>query len=229
MVICPNCRSVNEEDRGHCASCGASLDPAIASFGAIRHSPSDRPQIELRVPKQPSRWRPIVFLGFIAVVLVGSGAYAFFRPDPCDGTNFASQNFGYCLLVPLGWEAGPARFGADVTLDQFAPPTESATVVVQAVDLESGTGLDQWSEFVRSQDEDAGLTPGPASDAALDGADALQWDVTVEADGGETFQMREVVTVRDDVGWRVTLNDVQDGFDTSAVVFQDMLESWQFS
>ena len=40
--------------------------------------------------------------------------------------------------------------------------------------------------------------------------------------------MREVVVVLYDVGWRITLNDLQDGFDTSAVVFDAMLDSWQF-
>jgi hypothetical protein len=132
-------------------------------------------------------------------------------------------------MVPEGWEAGPAQFGADVTLDQFAPPTGSATVVVEAVDLETGVALDQWSEFVRMRDEDAGLTPGPASDAKLGGADALQWDVSVASEGGNSFLMREVVVVSNDVGWRVTLNDLQEGFDTSAVAFRDMLDSWQFA
>ena len=125
------------------------------------------------------------------------------------------------MLVPDGWEAGPAQFGADVTLDQFAPPTESATVVVEAVDLETGgTALEEWSEFVRQRDEEAGLTPGAASETSLDGVGALQWDVTVTPEDGELFQMREVVTVRDDIGWRITLNDVSDGFGTSAVVVQ---------
>ena len=102
-------------------------------------------------------------------------------------------------------------------------------MVVEAVDLETGIELDQWSEFVRQRDEDAGLTPGPASEAKLGGANALQWDVSVAAEGGNMFLMREVVTVSGEVGWRVTLNDLQDGFDTSAVAFRDMLDSWQFA
>ena len=89
--------------------------------------------------------------------------------------------------------------------------------------------LEQWSEFVRTRDEDAGLTPGPASEAKLGGADALQWDVSVASEGGNSFLMREVVVVSNDVGWRVTLNDLQEGFDTSAVAFRDMLDSWQFA
>jgi hypothetical protein len=183
----------------------------------------------MRKPPQPSKWRPLIVLGVFLVGLTAVAAFFALRPDPCGDTNFESENFGYCLMVPEGWEAGPAQFGADVTLDQFAPPTGSATVVVEAVDLETGVALDQWSEFVRKRDEDAGLTPGPASDAKLGGADALQWDVSVASEGGNSFLMREVVVVSNDVGWRVTLNDLQEGFDTSAVAFRDMLDSWQFA
>ena len=228
MVVCPTCREVNEEDRAMCQKCGSSLAPDAVSLLPRRES-SERPPIEIRKPPQPSKWRPLILVGVLAAVALGIGAFLAFRPDPCSETNFESENFGYCLLVPSGWEAGPARFGADVTLDQFAPPTGSATVVVEAVDLETGIELDQWSEFVRQRDEDAGLTPGPASEAKLGGADALQWDVSVVSETGERFLMREVVTVSNDVGWRVTLNDLQDGFDTSAVAFRVMLDSWQFA
>lgn len=228
MVVCPTCREVNDEGRAMCQRCGASLLPDAVAL-LPRRDPGERPPIEMRKPPQPSKWRPLIVLGVLVGVALGVGAYFLLRPDPCSGTNFESENFGYCLLVPDGWEAGPAQFGADVTLDQFAPPTGSATVVVEAVDLESGTGLDQWSEFVRQRDEQAGLTPGPASEATLDGTDALQWDVSVDAAGGDRYLMREVVTVSDDVGWRVTLNDLQDGFDTSAVAFRGMLDSFQFA
>src|SRR5262245_2294079 len=171
----------------------------------------ERPPIEIARPAQPSKWRPVIALGILLGAALGVGAFILFRPDPCGGANFESENFGYCLMVPDGWEAGPAQFGADVTLDQFAPPTGSATVVVEAVDLEAGTALDAWSAFVRQRDQDAGLTPGPPSASKLDGADAMQWDVSVAAPDGDRFLMREVVTVKGNVGWRVTLNDLQSG------------------
>ena len=228
MVVCPTCREVNEEGRAICQKCGSSLTPDAVAL-LPRREPGERPPIEMRKPPQPSKWRPLILLGVFLVGLTAVAAFFALRPDPCGDTNFESENFGYCLMVPEGWEAGPAQFGADVTLDQFAPPTGSATVVVEAVDLETGVALDQWSEFVRKRDEDAGLTPGPASDAKLGGADALQWDVSVASEGGNSFLMREVVVVSDNIGWRVTLNDLQDGFDTSAVVFRDMLDSWQFA
>jgi hypothetical protein len=228
VVVCPTCREVNEEGRAICQKCGSSLAPDAVALRP-RREPGERAPIEMRKPPQPSKWRPLIVLGVFLVGLTAVGAFFALRPDPCGETNFESENFGYCLLVPEGWEAGPAQFGADVTLDQFAPPTGSATVVVEAVDLETGVALEQWSEFVRTRDEDAGLTPGPASEATLDGADALQWDVSVASEGGNSFLMREVVVVSNDIGWRVTLNDLQDGFDTSAVVFRDMLDSWQFA
>lgn len=211
-----------------CSRCGTSLDPGYSSLLPVRRTESERPQLELHAPNPPSKWRPFVILGVLVASVVGVGVFSLVRPDPCAGTNFSSENFGYCVLVPAGWEAGPARFGADVTLDQFAPPTASTTVVVEAVDLQQDTALEEWSAFVRQRDEGAGLTPGPASETRIDGMGALQWDVTVTSDGGETFQMREVVTVRDDVGWRITLNDLRDTFGTSAVAFRDMLDTWQF-
>lgn len=218
---------MNPEEAERCLRCGCSLEPGAATYPPVRRTEAERPPLEVKQPEPPSRWRgPLIVGGLIAAAVAG-GVLWLLRPDPCEGTNFASENFGYCVLVPEGWEAGPARFGPDVTLDQFAPPSESATVVVEAVDLEAGTELEAWSEFVRQRDEEAGLAPGPASRTSLDGVEALQWDVTVEADG-RTFRMREVVAVRSDVGWRVTLNDVSDGFATTAAVFQDMLESWQF-
>ncbi len=228
MVVCPNCREINDEDRPVCQKCGSTLEATTVALMPRREG-AERPPIEIKKPAPPSKLRPLLILAILAGAAAGVSAFFVLRPDPCQGTNFESENFGYCLVVPEGWEAGPALFGADVTLDQFAPPTGSATVVVEAVDLETGTELEQWSNFVRQRDEDAGLTPGPASEADLDGTDALQWDVSVASDGGETFLMREVVTVKGNVGWRVTLNDLQDGFDTSAVVFDDMLESWQFA
>ena len=227
MVVCPSCRHVNPEEAERCLRCGTSLAPGQTALLPVRRTEDERPPIEIRRPKQPSKWRaPLVVASAVAVV-AAVGAYLLFRPDPCEGTNFASENFGYCVLVPQGWEAGLARFGEAVTLDQFAPPTDSATVVVEAVDLELGTELEAWSEFVRERDEEAGLVPGPSSETSLDGVDALQWDVTVETEE-ETFRMREVVAVRDDIGWRITLNDLSDRFATTAAVFEDMLATWQF-
>jgi len=228
MVICPSCRNENVEESVVCARCGTSLEPGVARLLPVRREHNERPPIEVTSPKPASKWRPFIVLGVLGLVVIGAGLALLLKPNPCRGTNFTSENFGYCVLVPEGWEAGPARFGDSVTLDQFAPPTSAATVVVASVDLEDGTGLDDFSAFIRQKDEEAGLTPGPTSETSLDGASALQWDVTVSDDNGQSYRMREIVTVRDDVGWRITLNDRDAGFSSSASALREMLESWQF-
>ena len=228
MVICPSCRNENTEEAVTCGVCGTSLEPGVARFLPPRREPRERPPIEIPKAAQPSKVRTFMVLGGLGMLLVAAGLYWVGRPDPCRGTNFTSQDFGYCVLVPEGWEAGPARFGDQVTLDQFAPPTSAATVVVASVDLEAGTALEEFSEFIRGKDEDAGLRPGPASELSLDGTSALQWDIAVSG-GADAYKMREIVTVKGDVGWRITLNDVEDGFSSSASDLREMLETWRFA
>ena len=195
---------------------------------APRRAESERPPIEIKKPTPPSN-APLLVLAALVGIAAGVSAFFAFQPDPCQGTNFESDNFGYCLVVPEGWEAGPAQFGAGRDARPVRPAHRRGDRGGRGGRPRDRDRARAVVNFVRQRDEDAGLTPGPASESDLDGTDALQWDVSVSAEDGETFLMREVVTVKGDVGWRVTLNDLQDGFDTSAVVFNDMLESWQFS
>ncbi len=185
------------------------------------------PVLEIARPKPHSKWRPLT-LGGLVVAVAAVGAFLLFRPDPCDDTDFTSEAFGYCLTVPDGWTAEPALFGGEVRLDQFAPTQASTTVIVEAVDLEEGTDLGQWATFVRQGDSDAGLVPGPASETVVDGMAAQQWDLTATSDTGTDYRMREVVIVRDEIGWRITLNDTEERFDVSAVSLEGMLDSWRF-
>ena len=69
---------------------------------------------------------------------------------------------------------------------------------------------------------------GPTRETSLGGSNALQWDVTVKDDNGESYHMREIVSVHDDVGWRVTLNDVESDFDSSASALREMLGTWRY-
>ena len=105
MVVCPQCRHVNDEGVETCASCGQALTPGVLRLGPQRDV-TERPPIEIAKPKPPSKWRPVIILGAIAAVAVAVAAFYLFEPDPCRGTNFESENFGYCILVPEGWEAG---------------------------------------------------------------------------------------------------------------------------
>jgi len=170
----------------------------------------------------------LLLVAGLVLVALGAGTWMLLRPDPCRGTNFSSANFGYCLTVPEGWTAEPARFGSSVELDQFAVPSQGATVIVEAVDLEQGTDLGGFADLVRQKDETAGLKPGPGMSTEIDGVAAQVWDITVASDAGTTYQLREVVVVRDQVGWRITLNDLADTFADHAAPFQEMLRSWRF-
>ena len=228
MIVCPHCREVNDEERTPCVHCGRSLEPGPTSLSAQRRPEGAGPVLGIAAPKPPSKWRPFVIIGGLVVVAAAVGAFLLFRPDPCDDTNFTSEAFGYCLTVPDGWTAEPALFGGEVRLDQFARSTASTIVVVEAVDLEQGTDLGRWAGFARQRDVDAGLVPGPASVAAVDGVAARQWDLTATSDAGTDYRTREVVVVRDEIGWRITLNDTEERFEGSAASFERMLDSWRF-
>ena len=227
MIVCPNCRHSNDEDRAFCSNCGASLEPGPAALRPRRES-AERPQVEIPKPPEPPRWRPILILGIAGLVLAGAGVALLVRPNPCRGTNFSSANFGYCLDVPEGWTAEPAVFGGSATLDQFTPSKDSTTVLVEAHDLSSGATLEEWASFVRQKEQDAGLIPGTASDLSVGGAAAEEWQVTTTSNSGVAYTMRDVVVVRDNVGWRITLNGTDPTFQRAVQVFRSMLDSWRF-
>lgn len=228
MIVCPACRHVNEEEARVCARCGGSLEPGPVVLLPQRRTGPPPPIPEVPKPKPPSPWRAVVIIGGVVLAAAAAGAFWLLRPDPCEGTNFASPAFGYCLTVPEGWIAEPARFGADVQLDQFSPPRDAATVIVDSTDLQRGTTLEGWAAFVRNRDVEAGLTPGPASETTVGGVPARQWDLTTTSDAGTSYRMREVVLVRDEVGWRISLSDTADGFEVSQAAFRRMLDSFRF-
>lgn len=227
MIVCPNCRNANDEEAVACRQCGASLEPGPTMLAA-RRAPGERPPIEIAVPKQPSPWRAIVTIGVLLGVAIGAGAWYLLRPDPCDGTNFTSDEFGYCMTLPADWRWQPANFGDSVRADQFTPPSESATVLVEAADLPDNADLSAFADAVRKKDEDAGLTPGPIERTTVDGADALAWDIDYTAGTGRKFGVREVVVVNDHFGWRLMLNDIAESFDRHLPAFDDMVESFRF-
>lgn len=228
MIVCPACRHLNEEESQLCVSCGGSLEPGPVQLLPVRRTEAEPPPIETKAPKGPSKWRPVVIIGVLVLAVAGAGARLLLRPDPCRGANFTSPNFGYCLTVPNGWTAQPARFGSSVTLDQFSVPSQSATVIVEAVDLQAGAKLQQFADLVRQRDQQSGLSPGAAGDTSVDGVPAQQWDMSVTSDTGASYEVREVVVVRNDVGWRLTLNDVADAFQQDTAPFEDMLRSFRF-
>jgi hypothetical protein len=226
MIVCPNCRTANEEHARFCQSCGRSLDPGP--------SPRVRPEggtsglAEIRPPKPPARWPAIAVVVTLIVIAGAYFGYQEFGPDPCRG-KFASPRFGYCLTVPNGWQANPARIGT-VSVDQFNPPSASTVVLVSAVDLPSDAGLSEFASQVRQQDQQAQLTPGEPQPTAVGGLPAAQWDVTVPAASGSTgYTIREVVVVKGEVGWKIQMNDAASSFEHHLGSLTQMLRSWHFS
>jgi len=225
VLVCPECRHSNPEDSETCANCGRSLAPGQTFLGA-RREPGGAP-LEIGPPQPPPRWIPWAILGALAAA---GATFVLVRQalDPCREATFTSERFGYCLQHPEGWLAGAARIGS-AQIDQFQPPTETATVFVEAIDLAEDTDLTAFSEIVRQRDEDAGLAPGPVIERKpLDGQPALQWDVVVDPEDGATYQMREVVTVLGEIGWRITLSGSEEDFDQYVTSFDLMLASWRF-
>lgn len=227
MIVCPNCRNANDEEAIACAQCGASLEPGPTQL-ATRRAPGERPSIEIAEPKPPSPWRAIVAIGVLLGVVLGAGAWYLLRPNPCAGTNFTSNQFGYCLTLPENWQWQPAKFGNAVTVDQFSPPSQSATVLVEAADLPDNADLSAFADAIRQKDQDAGLTPGTIERTTVDETDALAWDIDYTSDTGTEFGVREIVVVNDHFGWRLMLNDTAASFDRNVSTFDGMVRSFHF-
>lgn len=227
MIVCPACRTSNDEDVATCASCGGSLVPGPAALRA-RRAPAERPVIEVPVRPAPSRARPFVVIGALVVAAIAGVGWLVARPDPCRGTTFTSTLFGYCVVVPDGWTMTPARFGNGAVLDGFSRTGGSASILVEAVDLTDGTGLAEWATTVRGRDGEAGLTPGLERDATVAGLPATAWELTSESEDGTRYRTREVVVVRDGIGWRIVLNETQAGFAAAATSLETLLDSWRF-
>jgi hypothetical protein len=227
MIVCPNCRKTNDEEAAVCEQCGASLAPGPTHL-LSRRSPTERRPIEIAQPKPPSPWRAVVVLGVLVGMGIGLAAWYFLRPAPCDGTNFTSQQFGYCLSMPSNWQWHPAKFGDTLTVDQFTPPSQSATVLVEAVDLPDSADLSSFADTVRAKDAQSGLTPGPIQRTSVDGVDALAWSIDYTNGAGTDFSIREVVVVKNHFGWRMMLNDTAASFGSDLSQFDGMVRSFRF-
>jgi hypothetical protein len=186
------------------------------------------PALDVPPPPQLRRWPLFVFVGVVALGVAVVWLILALRPDPCDGANFRSNRFGYCLSVPEGWAAQPASIGG-VTVDHFSVPHDVAAVVVTAIDLPSGIDLRAFTSFIRGQERQGGLKPGEVKTATLGGAQAKQWEIISTGPSGETFRSLEVVAVNRDFGWTVELADTQDAFERHVGTFREMLASWKYA
>jgi hypothetical protein len=67
-----------------------------------------------------------------------------------------------------------------------------------------------------------------ATDAVVAGVPAKVWDLTAESEDGTAYRTREVVLIRGAIGWRLTLNETEAGFDDAAAALDDLLATWGF-
>jgi hypothetical protein len=181
----------------------------------------------------PSERRAIlpVVLALALTAVVAVAAFAVFSwaggGAPCEDGDFESVRFGYCVRAPSGWVSEAAEVDAE-SHDLFLLPSSAATITVTAVPLTKGQDLARFEQFVRGYDEDAGGRVGSSTPLQVAGAEAVAFDVTVDAPDG-VVRSREVLFVREGVAWRVTLADDELGFGSSVRRLDELLGTWRFT
>ena len=226
MLVCPSCRTANEEGTDVCETCGDSLAPGLHPMTATHRAGASVADIETPSPPQPKLWPRVTAA---VAVLVAGAAFAIWlavRPGPCDG-KFSSERFAYCVTVPEGWTSQAATIGS-VPVDQFVRSGEEATVVVVAFNLRPGTDLAAYASAARDRDREAGLVPGPIKSARLGEERALEWELLAPGEDTTSFRALEVVAVHESIGWTLQLDGTAPSFTRHLVALDAMLGSWAF-
>ena len=255
MSACPSCGAQAPDDAKFCANCGAQLteastqdtpeatspepeapearspvadDAALATTSAEEPAPSPLARGE----RKGAGFGVLLLLVAIAGLVVGATVWALSFKDPCEG-KFSSERFAYCLSVPQGWQASPARIGS-AEVDQFAKPTGVGVVIVQSQPLDAAAEgeaaqLETYAQQLRDQSEEAGMEVGAANEATLDGHDALVWSATSTTAEGDDFEQVQLATTQNGNGWSISLTDSAGGIEATRPAFQDMLQTWRFA
>jgi hypothetical protein len=226
VLVCPNCRGENLEEARFCQRCGRSLEPQAASLrgGPAKEVPEE--DLDVSPPKPPSAWPGITALVLVVMALGGWALWYLLKPDPCQN-KYSSVLFSYCAEIPEGWEGG-SQLAAEGNLDQFSPPAEDAATFVRVQDISPSATTDTYAQDFRTNQEADGLSPSRMEAVEIDGEQALAWDVTVPSEDGETLRLREVVVVREDGGWRITLAATDQTYQDARIAFEEMLDSWHW-
>jgi hypothetical protein len=224
VLICPNCRGENMEDARFCQRCGRSLEPQAGSLRGNTARDRTEEDLDVKPPKAPSAWPGIAALILVVLALGAWGLWFALKPDPCEN-KYSSVLFSYCAEIPQGWQGG-SQLAAEGNLDQFSPPDEDAATFVRVRDISPSATTDTYAQDFRTNQEADGLSPGSLEAVQIDGEEALAWDVTVPSEQGEPLRLREVVIVREDGGWRITLAATDQTYQSARIAFEGMLESW---
>ena len=115
-----------------------------------------------------------------------------------------------------------------MTIAQLRAPAELRGRVMSTLMVLLGTLYPLGAILQGAIADEIGLratTAGAAALTTLGGETAYQWDLSVK---GGRFQGLEVVTVRDDVGWTLQLDDDQATYTAHVGQFRSMLSTFHF-
>jgi hypothetical protein len=182
-------------------------------------------------PGPPRRWPIVLAATSIGLILIGVTvlmAWAFAGSVGCPDGSFESGRFGYCVTVPEGWTAIGSETDAQ-PFDLFQDDAGGATITISAVPLDPGEDLDGFASAMRGLDESAGYEVADPSDVRVAGEPALRIDLSAATGiSVDPTRGREVVFIRDGVGWRVQMGETPEGFDDTAKLLDVMLAGWVF-
>jgi hypothetical protein len=225
VLVCPSCRNENAEDAAFCKVCGRALDPI---HQPMRSQQRDQAADDMDMPPPRSRSAVPVVIALVvagAAILV-SGIWFSARPNPCAG-KFSSVLFGYCAEIPEGWRGGSQVTGQE-NLDQFVPRQDDAITWVRVREIvDPAAQTQQYAQQFRTSQETQGLDPSRVEAVPLGGEQALAWEVSLPAESGEEdLRIREVVIVREDGAWRITLAATETAYPEARAGFEELLSTW---
>jgi hypothetical protein len=225
VLVCTNCRSENLEDARFCKTCGRALDAVNTPMRSQREPDQEVQDLEMPAPKSRSLLPVILIVGVVAAVSILGVVWATGRPNPCEG-KFSSVLFGYCAELPEGWRGG-SQITAQEDIDEFVPQNDDAVTWVRVREIvDPATQTQQYAQQFRISQEAEGLEPTQVEVVPLDGEEALAWEVTVDTEDGDALQVREVVLVREDGLWRITLAATADAYPSARASFEQLLSTW---
>lgn len=163
----------------------------------------------------------IVITGVVVLSVMWLGA-----PGRCDTSTVESERFGYCVEAP-GWELTNEVTQAELPYDELIKPADASTVRIQAIQLQSGVGLDEIVQGVRDLLAEDGVDVGDVVDRRVGGVPAAQFDYVLEGGTAEQ-QVRDVVFVRGDAAWHVQFTTDIESFEDRSAEFEDILRTWIF-
>lgn len=225
MLVCPNCRNENSEEAQFCNACGRALEATYAPMRGMREQADVDRDLDMPAPKQRSVLPFVILLVLAGSAVVIWSVWFSARPNPCEG-KFTSVLFGYCAEIPEGWRGG-SQVTAQENIDEFAPSADDAVTWVRVREIvDPATQTQAYAQQFRTSQEAEGLDPSRVEVIPLDGEQALAWEVSVPTEEGDSLRIREVVIVRTDGAWRITLAATENDYPTARVGFEELLSTW---